>query len=315
MLLFNCMLPHFCVCIALQVSRHKSKKGGIQKRVYFWGGISWWGKTPGVAWTASDFKVCWKHTKNLCVGTLFEDEGVVYRIVQTRAAAADNTVSYVDHFAFPDDIPEEEHWEYSSQAEVKAWHAASRAVLTQRDDLQPPNSMQDTAKTLEIYEEALYPTLARLGINSIVEDNASPHNNQDIRDNHRRHQVRIVGYEANAGEKAEIVELIRAQCVHYRREQDKRAQMTKQTRELERLPAWPPNSPDLNLVEVVWSWMVKAIRDSDDGWPNRPEDLKARVVEAWDAIPLESFRELCRSYRLRLEAILSVGGNRHPQFA
>ena len=52
-----------------------------------------------------------------------------------------NFLGYVDHFAFPDDIPEEEHWEYSSQTEVKAWHAASRAVLTQRDDLQPPNSM------------------------------------------------------------------------------------------------------------------------------------------------------------------------------
>lgn len=129
------LLHRLILCFCVQVPRHKSKKGGIQKRVYFWGGISWWGKTPGVAWTAADNKVIFRHTKNLCHGTLFEDEGVVYRIVQTRAAAADNTVSYVAHFDFPDSIPAERHWEFSSHAEVREWHAASRAQLTQREDL------------------------------------------------------------------------------------------------------------------------------------------------------------------------------------
>ena len=66
-------------------------------------------------------------------------------------------------------------------------------------------------------------------------------------------------------EKHTIKELIRAQVHNYRRDQDKKAQMTKQTRELDRLPAWPPNSPDLNLIEVVWSWMVCWIVCSDEG--------------------------------------------------
>ena len=113
----------------------------------------------------------------------------------------------------------------------------------------------------------------------------------------------------------EIKELIREQTRHYRRPQDRTAQMTKQTRELDRLPAWPPNSPDLNLIEVVWSWMVRWIRDSDDGWPTDPQELKAQVMAAWEAVPLASFRELMRSYRIRLEAIHSVNGDRHPQFA
>ena len=91
--------------------------------------------------------------------------------------------------------------------------------------------------------------------------------------------------------------------------------MTKQTRELERLPAWPPNSPDLNLIEVVWSWMVKWIVRQDGGWPKTCDELKVRVLEAWDAVPLESFRELIRSYRIRLQAIASVDGDRHPDFA
>ena len=61
--------------------------------------------------------------------------------------------------------------------------------------------------------------------------------------------------------------------------------------------------------------MVKWIRDGDGAWPRDPETLKQRVIEAWDAIPIESFRELVRSYRVRLEAIHSVNGDRHPQFA
>ena len=327
--LLHFLLAMLCLCIVqstflnlvvLQTKRHKSKKGGVQKRVYFWAGISWWGKTPGVAWTAEDSKVLFRHTKNLCVGTLFEDvdddgNAVVFRIVQTRAANDGGNVCYVPHFEFPDEIPHEDEWLESTYGEVKEWHSYSRAILAQREDLQPPNGMQDTAKTLEIYAETLYPTLRRFHINQIVEDNASPHNNATIRQSHLDNNAHIVGYTATDEEKEGIKRLVELQCVHYRREQDKKAQLTKQTRELDRLPAWPPNSPDLNLIEVVWSWMVKSIRDSDDGWPNNPQDLKDRVIQAWNNIPLESFRELMRSYRIRLEAIHSVDGSRHPQFA
>ena len=140
------------------------------------------------------------------------------------------------------------------------------------------------------------------------------HNNDAIRSSHRRHGVNIVGYNATERQKEIIRTLIEEQTRQYRRPQDRKAQMTKQTRELGRLPAWPPNSPDLNLIEVVWSWMVKWMRQHDDGWPRDPETLKQRVLEAWDAVPLESFRELVRSYRVRLMAIHSVKGDRHPQF-
>ena len=89
--------------------------------------------------------------------------------------------------------------------------------------------------------------------------------------------------------------------------------MTKQTRELDRLPAWPPNSPDLNLIEIVWSWMVHSI--AKGGWPKNPEDLMTAVECAWDEVSLDSFRELVRSYRQRLLAIHSVHGDRHPTYA
>ena len=77
--------------------------------MYFWAGICWWGKTRGIAWTAADAKVCFRHTKNLCVGTLFADEGVVYRVLETRSQVDDDNVTYCDHFPFPDGPPENEH--------------------------------------------------------------------------------------------------------------------------------------------------------------------------------------------------------------
>ena len=71
----------------------------------------------------------------------------------------------------------------------------------------------------------------------------------------------------------------------------------------------------LALIEVVWSWMVRWIRDSDGGWPHDPELLKPKVLQAWEAVDLGAFRELLRSYRTRLLAIHSHNGDRHPDFS
>ena len=68
--------------------------------------------------------------------------------------------------------------------------------------------MQDTAKTLEIYETAFYPALTRMRINNIEEDTVSPHNNETIRDSHRRHNVNIVGYTVTETQKEKIKDLI-----------------------------------------------------------------------------------------------------------
>ena len=146
---------------------------------------------------------------------------------RNAAAGDDHHVWYCNHFDYPDEDPPRAEWEHSSFQEVKGWHADSRAALAQHPELQPPTTMQDTAKTLEIYRDALYPTLLEWGMNEIVEDNASPHNNDHIRDSHRDNNVQIVGYSATPAEKEAIKVLIRAQTVGYRREQDKRAQMTK----------------------------------------------------------------------------------------
>ena len=76
--------------------------------------------------------------------------------------------------------------------------------------------MQDTSKTLKIYEESLYPTMQRLGLDQLVENNASPHNNETVRERHRRHNILIVGYdEVTTIEKDQIRALIRHQVTGY----------------------------------------------------------------------------------------------------
>ena len=50
-------------------------------------------------------KVIYRHTKNICVGTLFEDEGIVYRVVESRAGGDDDNVAYVEPFQHPDEDP------------------------------------------------------------------------------------------------------------------------------------------------------------------------------------------------------------------
>ena len=78
-----------------------------------------------MAWSASDLQVVFKHTKNLCVGTLFEDidddtgEPIVFRITETRSGGNDNHVWYVNHFDFPDEDPPRAEWEHSSFGEVQ----------------------------------------------------------------------------------------------------------------------------------------------------------------------------------------------------
>ena len=104
----------------------------------------------------------------------------------------------------------------STYGEVRDWHQASRVVLSQREDLQPPTCMQDTAKTLEIYNEALYPTMQAYGLEQLVEDNASPHNNDTIRESHRQHNLQIVGYRATDEQKDEIRGLVERQTRQYR---------------------------------------------------------------------------------------------------
>ena len=191
-----------------------------------------------------------------------------------------------NHFENLDGDPVRDECEVSSYDDVKDWHGASHAELALEPTLKLTTVGQDTEKTLQIYREFIYPVMRRERLTQLVENNASPHNPQCIRDTHRAERITIVGYGATEADKREIIRLITEQTRAYRRPQDRQAQVTNQTREMQRLPAWPPNihSPDLDLIEVVWSWIVKKISNRADGWPKRPEELRETAVKTWNEI-------------------------------
>ncbi|CAF3446613.1 unnamed protein product [Rotaria socialis] len=48
------------------------------------------------------------------------------------------------------------------------------------------------------------------------------------------------------------------------------------------MDTYPPVSPDLNVVESVWSWMNRYVQRNH---PHSQQHLERLVEQAWDAIP------------------------------
>ena len=61
--------------------------------------------------------------------------------------------------------------------------------------------------------------------------------------------------------------------------------------------------------------MCEDISNSSGGWPRTPDELMETVLLAWDNVSIDGFRELIRSYKQRLISIVSVNGDRHPEYA
>ncbi len=55
------------------------------------------------------------------------------------------------------------------------------------------------------------------------------------------------------------------------------------------LEDWPSNSPDLNLIEHVWSWMTTYVQKEA---PIDKRSLEKAIIAAWDEIP----QSVIRSY-------------------
>ena len=74
---------------------------------------------------------------------------------------------------------------------------------------------------------------------------------------------------------------------------------------VEVLPWWPANSPDLNPIENVWEWMERKLkkrvcRTDDELW----EAVKA----AWDAVSMKLVKTLCESMPRRLKKVRKSQG-------
>ncbi len=70
---------------------------------------------------------------------------------------------------------------------------------------------------------------------------------------------------------------------------------------------WPPQSPDINPIENLWSW-VKRKRQKLYGMPKNKVELTNQIMQIWDEIDENLIVSLALSVEKRLEAVIKVGG-------
>lgn len=69
---------------------------------------------------------------------------------------------------------------------------------------------------------------------------------------------------------------------------------------------WPPNSPDLNLLDFyVWSVVERVINKSRH--PNLAS-LRAAIEAAFADMDRDSLKRACERFRPRMEAVIQAGG-------
>ena len=74
-----------------------------------------------------------------------------------------------------------------------------------------------------------------------------------------------------------------------------------------RVLPWPSKSPDINPIENVWGKMVKFIY-KHNFQPRTQDELRLRIMEAWDQITQEYVRNLVLSMPRRLQALVENNG-------
>jgi transposase len=71
------------------------------------------------------------------------------------------------------------------------------------------------------------------------------------------------------------------------------------------IPFWPPNSPDLNVIEVVWAIMKRRLKT--DGITSK--DLaKQAIRQEWDNLSFETINGLINSFENRVRMVQDAGG-------
>ena len=71
------------------------------------------------------------------------------------------------------------------------------------------------------------------------------------------------------------------------------------------LPNWPPNSPDLSPIEVLWGILKRYIKIHK---PITKRDLLFRIRNAWDMIPFSTINKLVLSFENRINHMLLKNG-------
>ena len=71
------------------------------------------------------------------------------------------------------------------------------------------------------------------------------------------------------------------------------------------LANWPPYSPDLNIIEVVWAIMkhrLNAIQARTLAY------VKRIVLQVWDELSFETINSLVEQMPKRMQAVVNKGG-------
>lgn len=74
---------------------------------------------------------------------------------------------------------------------------------------------------------------------------------------------------------------------------------------------WPPQSPDLNLIEACWSDMEIELGPAYARCMT-VEGLKEAMRDAWNNITPQRLEELIRGLRTKLQAVIDAGGAAIP---
>jgi hypothetical protein len=70
---------------------------------------------------------------------------------------------------------------------------------------------------------------------------------------------------------------------------------------------WPPYSPDLNVIENMWSILSAAVYKDKQSYDSVAE-LTTAVIDAWNHISLEQVNKLIASMRTRLQDTIKRDG-------
>jgi transposase len=71
------------------------------------------------------------------------------------------------------------------------------------------------------------------------------------------------------------------------------------------LEGWPPHSPDLNVIEMIWCWIKNRIAERS---PKSLDALKQCITDVWDHLSMYHVNNLIESMQRRIYAVYNSNG-------